>query len=62
VILDPTRAEATQNHITLTGGHRLSFAEFGDLQGKNDSGRLTIFPVDLDPISSVYQLDTPFFC
>jgi hypothetical protein len=37
VIVEPTRAEAAQNHITLTDARRLSFAEFGDLQGKNDS-------------------------
>jgi pimeloyl-ACP methyl ester carboxylesterase len=33
-ILEPTSSKTTQNHISLTDGRRLSFAEFGDLQGK----------------------------
>jgi pimeloyl-ACP methyl ester carboxylesterase len=32
--LESTSPKTTQNHITLTDGRRLSFAEFGDLRGK----------------------------
>jgi hypothetical protein len=48
--------------MILIEGYRLGFIEFGDLQGKNDSKKLTIFPVDLDPISNVCLFDTPFIC
>jgi pimeloyl-ACP methyl ester carboxylesterase len=32
--LESTRLDTTRNHIILSDGRRLSFAEFGDLQGK----------------------------